>query len=144
MSRDIELKFALLADHVTETREGKLVIVGEFDTIAAPAAPVTHAPMFLVARLEAAETEELEAHEFRLGLFAEDGREIVPLSPPNPIRLLRTGAGRLRGQIIVQLGAVTFPDFGIYEFRLVVDETELARSPVHVVRVERPRSSQVH
>jgi hypothetical protein len=144
MSQDLDLKFALLADHVTETREGKLVIVGEFDTIAAPTAPVTHAPMFLVARLEAIETDELEEHEFQLGLFKEDGQEIVPLSPPNPIRLLRTGSGRLRGQVIVQLGAVTFPDFGVYEFHLVVDGTILARPPVHVVRVERPRTSQVH
>lgn len=144
MSEELELKFALLADHVTETREGKLVIVGEFDTIAAPAAPVTHAPMYLVARLEAADADEADEHEFRLGLFTEDGREIVPLSPPNPIRLLRTGAARLRGQVIVQLGAVTFPDFGGYEFRLVVDGTVLARPPVHIVRVERPGSSQVH
>ncbi len=144
MSQAMELKFALLADHVTETREGKLVIVGEFDTIAAPAAPVTHAPVFLVARLEAGDAEELEEHQFRLGLFMEDGREIVPLSPSNPIRMMRTGAGRLRGQIIVQLGAVTFPEFGVYEFHLVVDDTVIARSPVHVVRIERPRPSQVH
>ncbi|HKJ93986.1 MAG TPA: hypothetical protein VJ957_12525 [Longimicrobiales bacterium] len=144
MSEELELKFALLADHVTETREGKLVIVGEFDTIAAPSAPVTHAPMYLVARLEATDADELENHAFRLGLFTDDGREIVPLSPPNPLRLLRTGPGRLRGQVIVQLGAVTFPEFGVYEFRLVVDEAVLARPPVHVIRVERPRSSHVH
>lgn len=144
MSENLQVKFALLADHVTETREGKLVIVGEFDTIAAQAAPVTHAPMFLVARLEVTDADAVDSYDFRLGLFMEDGREVVPLSPPNPLRFLRTGAGRLRGQVIVQLGAVTFPEFGAYEFHLVVGDTVLARPPVHVVRVEPQRSSQVH
>lgn len=142
----MKLKFALLADHVAETREGKLVIVGEFDTVGAPRAPVTHAPMFLVARLEADDTGEVPAPSFQLGLYDAAGEEVVPLSPANPLKIARTGTGRLRGQVIVQLGAVQFPEFGSYEFRLLVDGRVLATVPVHVVRIERQpsTSTQVH
>lgn len=143
----MDVKFALLADHVTETREGKLVIVGEFDTIGAPRAPVTHAPMYLVARLEAADAAQDDlAPGFQLGLYNAAGEEVVPLSPANPLNIVRTGDGRRRGQVIIQLGGVQFPDFGTYTFRLVVDGHVLAQVPVHVIQIDRQRStsSQVH
>jgi len=148
MSDSLELKFALLADHVTETRQGKLVIVGEFDTVGAAQAPVTHAPMFLVARMEA-EGPEAPQPSFQIGLFDDAGDEVIPPSPPNPVRMVRTGSGRWRGQIIVQLGAVQFPDFGTFEFRLLIDGMLLAAAPVHVVRIEAqqqppPGTTRVH
>ncbi len=141
MSDALELKFAMLADHVTETRQGKLVIVGEFDTIGAHQAPVTHAPMFMVARFEAGGVQP-PTPSFRLGLYDDAGGEVIPPSPPNPIRMIQTGSGRWRGQIIVQLGAVQFPDFGTYEFRLMVDDRTLAEAPVHVVPIDQQRQAQ--
>lgn len=58
----MDLKFALLADHATLTRDGKLVIVGDFDAITAPKLPATHPQFFVVVRFQASITEGTGSH----------------------------------------------------------------------------------
>lgn len=134
----MDLRFALLADHVAETREGKLVIVGEFNAIRAPNAPVTHSRMFLVARLEARVTEGSQ-HRLRIALVDEDGNHVIPASPEIPIDFVPTSPGHpLVAQVIVGLENIRFPHFGDYEFHLLVDGRLLADVPLTVAQVLSP------
>ena len=49
----MRVSLALLADYSNVSREGKLNILGIFDTIYAPRFPTTHAHLQLVVRFEA-------------------------------------------------------------------------------------------
>ena len=53
----MKVNLALLADGANVSREGKLNILGIFDTIHAGKFPVVHAQMRLVVRLEASSAE---------------------------------------------------------------------------------------
>lgn len=130
----IEVKFAMLADHVSETKEGKLVIVGVFDAINAPEAPTVHPQFFVVARFETSVAAGTQ-HELQLGMWDEDGQALMPLSDPFPIAFAPQGPGRpLRAQFIIQLG-MQFPKFGDYEFRIVFNGRQLVAIPLRLNQV---------
>lgn len=132
----MDLKFALLADHVTETREGKLVIVGEFNMIWSEQVPIRHGPFFLLARFEARVSEGV-SHKIRIALVDEDGNQTLPPSPEIPINFAPTGPGYpLRGQVVVHFGSVEFPKPGDYEFHILVDGHIKAVVPLRVGRTE--------
>lgn len=139
----MELKFALLADHVAELVGGKLVIVGEFDVLWSTQAPVVHGPFFLVARFEARVTEGSE-HKLRVALVDEDGKKVIPPSPDVPVLFVTRGPGYpLRGQVVVHFTSVQFPKFGDYEFHLLIDGRVTAVVPLHVRRAK-PVPGQEH
>lgn len=128
----MDVKFALVADHVSETREGKMVIVGIFDTISAPTAPATHPSLFVTARLETSIGSGTK-HKMRLGMWDEDGREVIPLSGELDLPFVSQGPGRpLRAQLILQFNLLTFPRFGDYEFRILVAGVQVAAIPVRL------------
>lgn len=132
----MELKFAMLADYVTESREGKLIIAGEFDVINAPRTPATHPAMFFVARVEAAPSEGVN-HKVRLAVVSKNGQPIMPATPDLDVKFVETGPGRpLRGQIIAGLGPTSFPTFGDFEFQLYVDGRLLAQVPLRLNQVQ--------
>jgi hypothetical protein len=134
----LELKFALLADHVNITREGKLNLIGEFDKLFAQKVPAMHPMIFLVARFEASVSEGTE-HRFAIGLYDEDGQAVLPKSPPIPMRFETQGRGRpLRAQVITQLGGVRFPKYGAYEFHLLIDGREMGVIPISVTEPPPP------
>ena len=128
----MDLKFALLADHVNETREGKLNIIGEFNLISAAQVPATHPLLFLVARFQASVSEGTE-HELTIGLYDEDGQAALPQSPTFPIKFVPQGRGLpLRAQVVAQLGGLRFDHFGSFEFHLLVNGRLEARVPLLV------------
>jgi hypothetical protein len=117
----MEVKLALLADAVNESREGKLNITGEFDVISAVSAPVRWPVMSFVVRVECSISEG-SRHTARFGLFDEDGGVVIPYSPELQMRFGSRGPGRpLRGQIIGQLEGAVFARFGDYELKVQFD-----------------------
>src|SRR6266516_902993 len=62
----MEVKLALLADGANVSREGKLNLLGIFDTLFARSFPTTHPQMQLVIRFEAAAHERSEEHTTEL------------------------------------------------------------------------------
>ena len=137
----MDLKFALLADHVNTTLEGKLNIIGEFNAISAARVPATHPFLFLVARLEASVSEGTE-HELTIGIYDEDGQKVMPKSPTFPIKFKPQGRGLpLRAQVVAQLGGLRFDHFGSFEFHLLVDGRLEARVPFLVSQVTGPNKN---
>lgn len=132
----MELKFAMLADWFNETKEGKANIIGEFNLINARSAPVTHGPFSIIARFEAKISEGTE-HTFRVGLYDEDGQEVLPQTTDMPLPFQNTGPGRpLRGQVIVRVDGVVLPKFGDYEFHLLIDGRHMASVPFSLVELK--------
>ena len=126
----MDLKFALLADAVNESKEGKLNITGEFNTIWSPSVPLTYPFLCIVARFEARVSEGTQ-HTLRIGLFDEDGGVVIPVSPDLELGFVSTGRGRpLRAQVIIQLVNFVLPKHGDYEFHLLVDGHHKASVPL--------------
>src|SRR4051794_18211871 len=75
--RVVNVNLAVLCDAANVSREGKLNVLGEFDSIHASTFPLTYPTMVLVVRLEAHPTEAGD-HTLRLHLNDEDGQDVVP------------------------------------------------------------------
>ena len=132
----MDLKFAMVADHVAETKEGKLVIVGVFDTIYAHQAPATHPSMFAVAKIETSVASGSN-HRLQMGMWDEDGREVMPLTPPMDIQFVPQGAGRpLRAQLIANLAGISFPAFGDYELRILINGRQIGDIHLRLQKLE--------
>jgi hypothetical protein len=130
----LELKFALLADYVNVTREGKLNIIGEFDSLLAPRVPAVHPAFFLVARF-AGHVSEGTDHDFTVEMRDEDGKSVLPKLPALKLPFRAQGPGRpLRGQIVFQMGGIRFPHYGRFEFHLLIDGRFMATVTVNVVK----------
>ncbi len=134
----MELRFALLADHITETRDGKLVLIGEFDGLMLSDLQKPFPRLSLVARFEADDAEGSD-HRLQIGCFDDDGSAVLPLSPELHLRFHPLGPGRgSRGQVIMNFDHVLFPRYGEYSFRLLVDGHLAGRVPLHVSSPPRP------
>lgn len=128
----MELKLALIADYATTTGDGKLVVVGDFDTIIAPSAPVRHHRMFLIARFEAGVSEGT-LHKLRIILRDEHGKPLEHFSIETELRFVPTRPGRpLVAAFLADLRLLEFPRYGDYEFQLLVDGRVAGSIPLTV------------
>jgi hypothetical protein len=130
----MNVNLAVLCDAANVSREGKLNILGEFDSIGAATFPLTYPTMVLVVRLEAHPTEA-GVHHLKLHLFDEDGHDVVPpLQGDFP-----TGSPSFLGAmirtppLILQMHGVCFNGPGHYSFELLVDNHHLRSLPLHIL-----------
>lgn len=115
----MQLKFLLIADAANASREGKINIAGEFNSIFG-AVPIVWPSFVIVARLEANAGEGLE-HAAQVRLTDEDGATIFE-TQPMPIRFGTSGRGiPARADIVAQVVGVAFPSYGDYTLHLLVD-----------------------
>jgi hypothetical protein len=122
---------ALLADAANVSREGKLNILGIFDTIYARAFPTTHAQMHLVLRLEAEAGEAGSARQVEVRVVAPDGRVAVRL--PGAVTVPRHEAGEVaRIDRLVPLTAVAFDGPGRWAVQVTIDGVVGAAVPLRV------------
>lgn len=130
------MKLGILCDAANATANGKLNILGEFNTIHSPEAPVGWPLFTIVIRVEAPTVEGSE-HHLEIDLTTEDGQSILNERPGGPIQLKPQGPGRpLRGQLIAQVGGMQFPQFGDYEFHILVDNRVVGTIPVYIVQIQ--------
>ena len=128
----MHVNLAVLCDAANVSREGKLNILGEFDSIHASSFPLTYPTMVLVVRMEAHPTE-VGDHRLKLQLIDADGQDVVPPlegefttgRPPFPGVPVRTAP------IILQMHGVRFDHPGHYSFELLVDGHHLRSLPLH-------------
>jgi hypothetical protein len=132
----MQLGFAMIADVVSRTVEGKLNIVGEFNSIAAATVPARHPSLCLIARFHASVAEGSEGHVFETALVTEDGHEVIPRTAPIPLRFGVIGPGvPLRSQVMIQLQDLPLPEYGLYEFRIWVDGNHLGDVPLFLAPI---------
>lgn len=115
------MAFGLVADFISETKEGKLNILGEFNTIRSPTEPIQHHSMFVIARFLASASEGTN-HQLQVLLVDEDGQEVIPKSENIQLRFQPTGKGLpLRAHVVLHFTPITLPRFGRYSFHYLLN-----------------------
>jgi len=131
----MDITLALLCDAANISEEGKLNILGAFDTISTASFPAVHPMMRLVLRLSASPAEAGRRRGLTVRVLTADGAAIgelnanfvVPKPPPG------SAAGI---QMIFNLPNTTYEQAGRYAFHILIDEDEKGVVPLTVVGTE--------
>jgi hypothetical protein len=126
----MEVDLALTADAANVSQEGKLNILGVFDTIWTREFPFSHAAMVFVLRVRADFTEQ-GAHHLEVRLIDADGGQLFRAEGPFQVPGGAPGR-RVKPHVILGLGGVTFHKPGDYSFEIIVDNQPLTSVPLHV------------
>jgi hypothetical protein len=130
----MRVKVALLADYSNVSREGKLNILGIFDTIYSRKFPTTHPHMQLVIRFEADAEEAGTTRQVEVQFLGADGKGLFRL--PAAMTVQRGEGGEaVRADHILTLTNVSFEQAGRYAFRIVVDGRVEATVPLRVEEI---------
>ena len=127
----MDIDLAVIADAANVSQEGKLNILGVFDTIWAREFPFRHAAMVFVIRVRADFTEQ-GLHQLDVRLVNADGSQLFkaegPLQVPNGV------PGRpIKPHVIMGLSGITFPSPGDYSVEIFVDNEHMKSVPLYVV-----------
>lgn len=112
-------RFALLADYANQTADGKLNIMGVFNSITAASVPAVHAQLSLVVGLETEPTDRGQAKEIAIRLLDADGAELLALTTTVQIPADAPLVGNMPQ--IVSLTGVRLERFGDYSFYVTVN-----------------------
>ncbi len=129
----MKARIAVLADYASLSIEHKLNILGVFTTINATKAPVVHPQMKLVAQFEF-DASEAGQHPMRVVLIDADGNELLSIAGVITIQPPPGGKPALMNQLL-DLTNLTFPRFGDYEFRILIDDEVAAEIPLTVAQI---------
>lgn len=120
----------VLCDAATDS-QGKLNVLGVFDTIFAVSLPALHPQCAIAGRIRFEQPEGGE-HSFKLTVFDGQGKPLLPPfegkvqvkfeKPDQPARL----------NLIVSVGGLKFESYGPHSVELEIDGTRAANMPFYV------------
>ena len=127
----MDIDLAVIADAANVSQEGKLNILGVFDTIWAREFPFRHAAMVFVIRARADFTEQ-GPHQLDVRLMDADGSQLFKAG--GPLQVPAGVPGRpLKPHVIMGLSGISFPSPGDYSFEVSVDGHHMKSVPLYVV-----------
>ncbi len=133
----MDIQIATLCDFAADYN-GKMVISGTFDTLAARALPVVHPSCALAMRFCFTQ-EDVGRHKMSINIINEDGESLdpknMPIEPEFDVQL-PNGVPFLTRNIVMNLQGLRFPEDGIYSIDISCDGEMLARLPLRVVKVD--------
>lgn len=136
----MDVRIAVLADYASMSEGQKLNILGIFTNIFSEAVPAVHPQMMLVTRFEFS-SSEAGTKNFAIELVDEDGQEILSLSGELRFERERDGRPTILNQIF-RLHNVTFPKFGDYEFRILINGDLKYTIPLSVIHLPSPQTPE--
>lgn len=132
----MDIQIASLCDFAADYN-GKLVISGTFDTLAARALPVVHPACALALRF-CFTPEDEGRHKLSINIINEDGESLdpnnMPIKPEFDVHL-PNAMPFLTRNIVMNLQGLRFPADGIYSIDIGCDGEILMRLPLRVVKV---------
>lgn len=130
----MRVSLAVLCDYANVTREGKLNIMGIFDTIFAANFPARHTAMNLVVRLVADPPEFGKTQTVSIQLMDEDGKKMFEAEA----EMVPQGQGPSPANVdqILGLGNLVFPKPGNYCFSIVINGTHIREHDVSLKLVK--------
>jgi len=132
----MDIQIATLCDFAADYN-GKLVISGTFDTLAARALPVVHPACALALRFCFMQ-EDVGRHKLSINIINEDGESLdpknMPIEPEFEVKL-PSGVPFNTRNIVMNLQGLRFPEDGIYSIDIGCDGEMLMRLPLRVVKV---------
>lgn len=133
---NMDIQIATLCDFASDYN-GKLVISGTFDTLAARAVPVVHPSCALALRF-CFTPEDAGRHKLSINIIDEDGEPLdpnnMPIEPEFEVQL-PNNVPFLTRNMVMNLQGLKFPKTGIYSIDIGCDGEILVRLPLRVVKV---------
>ncbi|MEM9238045.1 MAG: hypothetical protein AAGB14_14835 [Verrucomicrobiota bacterium] len=132
----MDIQIAALCDHAIDYN-GKLVVTGAFDTLAARALPVVHPTCALALRFCFTQ-EDVGRHKLSINIIDEDGGSLdeknMPIEPEFEVQL-PSDVPFLSRNLIMNLQGLRFPKAGIYSIDIGCDGELMMRLPLRIVQV---------
>jgi hypothetical protein len=138
----MQLHLATLCDSAADY-QGKLCILGAFDTLCAQQFPVVHPQCSLAVRL-LFDPEDSGQHEVAIRLLDDDHREVMPPFKPEPGIDVVFPPGMVpfvTRNLVLNLQRLRFERPGVYEFEIELDRQPLIRLPLRVARLDELRTT---
>jgi hypothetical protein len=133
----VDLRTILVADYANVAEGGKLNVMGIFGGINTVACPARQPEMYFIANLTAGAGEFERQATIRVKLM-DSGAKLTLVDFSKSIVVPKAEGGRrAEVNVIVRLRDVVFPDFGAYQFSVLVDNDEKGTLPIEVNKIER-------
>jgi len=133
----VELKTILIADYANVAEGGKPNVMGIFRVINAERCPVRQPEMYFIASLTAGAAEFGRQITIRVKLMDSSAKLTLVDFPQQIIVPTAKGGRRAEVNVIARLRDIVFPDFGAYQFSILVDNDEKGTLPIEVNKIER-------
>ncbi len=126
----MNIQVATLCDAATDDN-GKLNLLGAFDTIFAPQLPAVHPQCAVALRVTFMSGDEGE-RKLKLNFVNADGRSIMPPIEIPVAVALPDDAHFLTRNFIVNIQGLKFPEVGLYSVDVRLDDKSQAGIPLQV------------
>jgi hypothetical protein len=136
----MKVELFVLCDAATDY-QGKLNILGTFDSLWVREVPAVHPFCAVAIRLRFQRVEEGD-HRVRITIVDEDGTSVVnPVDTTIAIQFHHTPRMSLATNMILNLQGLKFPAFGEYSLDLALDGRQEASLPLYVHQMSGHQSS---
>jgi hypothetical protein len=127
----MNIQVAVLCDAATDDN-GKLNLLGAFDTIYTQQLPAVHPQCSIALRVTFGNEDE-GAHKLKLNFVDADGRSIMPSVIEIPVEVVLPGDAHFGTRnFIVNIQQVKFENPGLYSIDLSLDDRPQASIPLLV------------
>jgi hypothetical protein len=132
---DMDIQIATLCDFAADYN-GKLVVSGTFDTLAARALPVVHPSCALAMRFCFTQ-EDVGRHKLSITIINEDGEALdpknMPIEPEFDVKMPSDAPFNTRN-MVMNLQGLRFNEDGIYSIDIGYDGELVMRLPLRVLK----------
>jgi len=129
--RKMNIQVAVLCDAATDD-QGKLNLLGAFDTIYTQQLPAVHPQCSIALRITFFNGDEGK-HNLRFNFMDADGRSIMPDFPPLPVEVVLPEDMHFGTRnFIVNIQQLKFEAPGLYSIHILVDEESQTSIPLLV------------
>lgn len=127
----MNVQVAVLCDAATDDN-GKLNLLGAFDTLITPHLPAIHPQCSIALRITFTAEDEGQ-HKLGISFVDADGKSIMPNFPALPINIALPGDTHfITRNFIINIQQMKFDQPGLYSVDVFIDDQQLASIPLMV------------
>lgn len=123
----------VLCDFANETRDGKLNIIGVFDSIGLGRFPGRHRHFCIVLRLRTTHDDSEKQRKLRITLKDPHGKNLFEVQGELGFATIPEGTFAHHNQIM-NVGNITFKESGEYQLLLRIDNELISEKPLRVIK----------
>jgi hypothetical protein len=128
----MDIQIATLCDSANDYN-GKLCVLGTFDTIGSRTLPVVHQNCVLAMRMCFRAIDEGE-HDLAIRIIDADGQDVIPALPPVKFDIrIPQEVDFITRNMILHFQALQFQKAGTFSLEISVDDDSLASIPLRVI-----------
>lgn len=130
----MEVQIAALCDSAADYN-GKLCVLGAFDTIGVHQLPAVHPHCSIALRIMFTPTDE-GAHQMKVTLIDADGRSLLPKIEPTIEVRMPENMFFCSNNLVLNLQGLKFEKAGQYSIDISMDGNMIARVPLQIVLLQ--------